>query len=156
MQQQCINTNANNDICQVHKDGSPAVPPTTSVVANLQRNWQDTYGGHLGASYWLKPEIELFAGVGYETAASPDATMEPGSMDANNIQMAVGGRFFVLDYFYLGVGYTQIQFLDRTVTDSQLSTANGMTVSIPTYQEDGNGTYTQWVGVVDINVEKQF
>jgi long-chain fatty acid transport protein len=156
MAQQCINTNANNDICKVDKYGNAAVPPTTTVVSNIPRNWKDTYGGHLGASYWLKPEIELFVGGGYETAASPDATMEPGSMDANNLQIALGGRFYVLDYFYLGVGYTQIQFLDRTVTNSQLSTVNGNAVSVPTFQQDGNGTYTQWIGVVDVNLEKQF
>ena len=156
LQAQCINYNSNNDVCQVHSSGMDASPPPGSVVTNIPRNWKDTYGGHLGASYWLKPEIELFAGAGYETAASPDATIEPGSMDANNIQMALGGRFLIANYFYLGAGYTQIQFLNRTVTDSQLSSVNGKTVSLPTYQQDGNGSYTQWVGVVDVNVEKQF
>jgi long-subunit fatty acid transport protein len=130
--------------------------PKFSVVQNIPRNWKDTYGGHLGASYFLNSNVELFAGAGYETAASPDATMEPGSMDANNIQIAVGGRFFLFDYFYLGVGYTQIQFLDRTVTDSQLAEVNGQPYQQPTLGQDGNGSYTQWIGVVDINVEKQF
>jgi long-chain fatty acid transport protein len=155
MAQQCINYNAKSDDCKILATGSDATS-AGSVVTNIPRNWKDTYGGHLGASYWLKPEIELFVGAGYETAASPDATMEPGSMDANNLQIAVGGRFFVLNYFYLGVGYTQIQFLDRTVTDSQLAKVNGTQVQLPTYQQDGNGTYTQWVGVFDVNLEKQF
>lgn len=157
MKQQCIDYIYNNpeDLCQVHQDGTDATPKF-SVVQNIPRNWKDTYGGHLGASYFLNPTVELFAGAGYETAASPDATMEPGSMDANNIQIAVGGRFFLFDYFYLGVGYTQIQFLDRTVTDSQLAEVNGQPLQNPTLGQDGNGTYTQWIGVVDINVEKQF
>jgi hypothetical protein len=46
--------------------------------------------------------------------------------------------------------------MNRTVTDSQLASVKGKTVSLPTYQQDGNGSYTQWVGVVDINLEKQF
>jgi long-chain fatty acid transport protein len=153
---QCINYSSGNDLCIVHQSGTDATPPPGTVVTNIPRNWKDTYGAHLGASYWLDPGIELFAGAGYETAASPDATMEPGSMDANNIQMALGGRFLIANYVYLGVGYTQIQFMNRTVTDSQLASVNGKTVSLPTYQQDGNGTYTQWVGVVDINLEKQF
>jgi long-chain fatty acid transport protein len=157
MQQQCIDyiKDNPNDLCQVHSDGSDATP-NGSVVANIVRNWKDTYGGHLGASYFLNPGVELFVGAGYETAASPDATMEPGSMDANNIQVALGGRFFIANYFYLGVGYTQLQFLDRTVTDSQLAASGGKSVQQPTFQQDGNGTYTQWVGVFDVNVEKQF
>ena len=143
------------DLCQVFANGKDATPKF-SVVTNIPRNWKDTYGGHVGASYWVKPEIELFAGAGYETAASPDATMEPGAMDANNIQMSLGGRFLIANYFYFGLGYTQIQFLNRTVTDSQLAVANGVAVQQPTFQQDGNGTYTQWIGVVDVNVEKQF
>jgi long-chain fatty acid transport protein len=155
---QCIDYTAHNpgDECQVYPDGSDATPPPGSVVTNIPRNWKDTYGGHIGASYWLNPAAEFFAGAGYETAASPDATIEPGSMDANNIQMALGGRFLIANYVYLGLGYTQIQFMNRTVTDSQLASVNGKTVQLPTFQQDGNGTYTQWIGVVDINLEKQF
>jgi hypothetical protein len=108
-------------------------------------------------SYYLSPAAEFFVGGGYETAASPDATMEPGAMDAANIQASIGGRFLVANYAYFGIGYTQIQFLNRTVTDSQLATLpNGMPVQQPTLQQDGNGSYTQWVGVVDVNLEKQF
>jgi long-chain fatty acid transport protein len=158
MQAQCIdlinNTNPG-DLCQIFPDGRDATPKF-SVVTNIPRNWKDTYGGHLGGSYFLNPTVELFAGAGYETAASPDSTMEPGAMDADNIQIALGGRFFVANYFYLGLGYTQLQFLNRTVTDSTLAVNNGKPVQQPTLQQDGNGSYTQWVGVFDINVEKQF
>jgi long-chain fatty acid transport protein len=152
---QCINYSQNGDACLVHSDGTDATP-ASSVVTNIPRNWKDTYGAHLGGSYWLKPEIELFAGVGYETGASPDTTMEPGSMDANNVDIALGGRFMVERRLYLAISYTQLQFQDRNVTSSQLSAVNGKTLSLPTYQQDGNGQYTQWVGVVDFNLETQF
>ncbi|HTB78874.1 MAG TPA: outer membrane protein transport protein [Polyangiaceae bacterium] len=155
LQSQCINYTNPGDLCQVYPNGMDA-SGSGSVLTNIPRNWKDTYGGHLGLSYWVNPAVEVFAGAGYETAASPDATIEPGSMDANNIQMALGGRFLIANYVYMGLGYTQIQFLNRTVTDSQLAVANGQAVSLPTFQQDGNGTYTQWVGVVDVNLEKQF
>jgi long-chain fatty acid transport protein len=155
LQSQCINYTNPGDLCQVHQSGMDATG-SGSVLTNIPRNWKDTYGGHLGASYWVNPAVEVFAGAGYETAASPDATIEPGSMDANNIQMSLGGRFLIANYVYMALGYTQIQFLNRTVTDSQLAVANGQAVSQPTLQQDGNGTYTQWVGVVDVNLEKQF
>ncbi len=151
-----INAHNPNDLCQVHADGTDATPKF-SVVTNIPRNWKDTYGGHVGVSYYLSPAAEFFVGGGYETAASPDATMEPGAMDAANIQASLGGRFLVANYAYFGIGYTQIQFLNRTVTDSQLAVLpNGMPVQQPTLQQDGNGSYTQWVGVVDVNLEKQF
>jgi long-chain fatty acid transport protein len=155
LQSQCINYPNPGDLCQVYPSGGDATG-SGSVLTNIPRNWKDSYGGHVGVSYWLNPGVELFVGAGYETAASPDSTIEPGSMDANNIQMALGGRFLIANYAYLGLGYTQIQFLNRTVSDSQLAVANGQPVSQPTLQQDGNGTYTQWVGVVDVNLEKQF
>ncbi len=154
---QCINLQSGgNNACQVHRDGTDATPKS-SVVTNIPRNWKDTYGAHLGASYWFSPAAELFAGVAYETAASPDSTIEPGSMDGNNVLMALGGRFLVANYFYMALSYNQIQFMNRNVTDSQLSLQpNGKSLSLPTFQQDGNGQYTQWIGVVDINLEKQF
>jgi long-chain fatty acid transport protein len=155
MKAQCINLQSGGPLCQVYPDGTDATP-STSVVANIPRNWNDTYGGHLGVSYWVNPSVEIFAGLGYETAASPNSTIEPGSADANNIDSALGGRFLIANGLHLAVSYNQLQFMNRTVTDSQLSVVNGKTLSQPTYGEDGNGTYTQWIGVVDVNLEMQF
>jgi long-chain fatty acid transport protein len=156
MQAQCINLQSGGDSCLVYPDGTDATPKK-SVIANIPRNWQNTYGARVGGSYWVKPEVELFGGVGYETGAEPDATLEPGGMDADNVAVALGGRFLIANYFYLAASYTHLQFFTRDVTDSQLSTsANGNKVQLPTYQQDGNGQYTQWVGILDVNVEKQF
>jgi long-subunit fatty acid transport protein len=153
MQSQCINTQVSNT-CLVHQNGSAV---GGGVVANLVRNWKDTFSAHLGTSVFVSPDVEVFGGAGYETGAEPDATIEPGAMDGDNISASLGGRFLIANYFYLAASYTQLQFLDRTVTGSQLATMpNGNSVSQPTYQQDGNGQYTQWVGVFDINVEKQF
>jgi len=153
MTSQCINTQASNS-CLVHADGSGV---GGGVVANLVRNWKDTFSAHLGTSVFVSPDVEIFGGAGYETGAEPDATVEPGTMDGNNISASLGGRFNIANYFFLAASYTQLQFLDRTVTNSQLATLpNGNPVSQPTYQQDGNGQYTQWVGVFDINMEKQF
>jgi len=95
--------------------------------------------------------VELFAGVGYETGAVPDATIEPGAMDANNFLGSLGGRFLIADGLHFAASYTQIQFENRDVTTSQLTT-----YSNPSLSQSGNGQYTQWIGVIDINAEKQF
>jgi long-chain fatty acid transport protein len=152
---QCI-SNQGTGPCLVHPDGSDATPNLT-VVANIPRNWKDTYSGHLGVSYFASSDVEVFGGVGYETGAAPDATMEPGAMDGNNIDGSIGGRFNLFNYCYFALSYTQLQFLNRTVTTSALETgANGKPVLLPTMQQEGNGQYTQWVGFVDLNLEKQF
>jgi long-chain fatty acid transport protein len=149
MQTQCLSKLGTP--CLVTPNGSDATPDQ-SVILNLRRNWKNTYNGHLGASYWVKPEVELFAGAAFETEAEPDATLEPAFMDGDSIQGSVGGRFFLWNTIYLAVSYTQLQFFNRDNTGlSTLADAQQ-----PTQQADAGGKYTQWVGFVDANIEKKF
>ena len=159
MKSQCVNLNKYSHDCGV--DGPPYYGKDAtamgSVQANLVRDWKDTWSGRLGGSYWLNPGIELFAGVGYETGASPDSTIEPATMDGNNLLGAVGGRFKITEVLYASVGFTSLYFPDRNVTTSQLYALSPTTeVRAPTQTQDGNGTYTQWIGVFDGNLEAQF
>jgi long-chain fatty acid transport protein len=140
----------------LHPYGADATPRPQTTMAYVPRNWRDTWGARAGASYWLKPEIELFGGLGYEIGAAPDSTMEPGAMDGDNIGIALGGRFALGHLLFLAASYTHLQFLNRDVTTSELATRGGQPVSIPTLQQDGNGQYTQWIGIFDANMEKQF
>jgi long-chain fatty acid transport protein len=155
---QCINQSQYGPDCSVYPANSnPNTPlgsdmtPKQSVVTNIPRYWKNTYGVRLGASYFASPVVELFAGVGYETGAVPDATIEPGAMDANNFLGSLGGSFLIADGLHFAASYTQIQFENRDVTTSQLTT-----YSNPSLSQSGNGQYTQWIGVIDINAEKQF
>jgi long-chain fatty acid transport protein len=151
MTSQCVNLNQYGHDCNVFATGRDATA-MQSVQANLVRDWKDTYAGRLGASYWVNPAVELFAGVGYETGASPDATIEPATMDGDNLLGSVGGRFKLTDYLYVSASYTQLYFFDRNVTDSTLSTGyQGITQT-----QDGNGQYTQFIGVFDGNIEAKF
>ena len=158
MTNQCINQSSYGPACEVYGPGGGSkyplgadATPKSSVVTNIPRDWKNTYGARLGASVWVKPEIEIFAGVGYETGATPDATVEPGAMDANNLLGSLGGRFLIAKQFYFAASYTQIQFQNRNVTTSQLAN-----YSQPSTTQSGNGQYTQWIGVIDINAEKTF
>jgi long-chain fatty acid transport protein len=137
--------------CIVYKDGSDATG-AGAVLANFRRAWKDTYGGRIGVSYWTSPDVELFAGGGYETGATPNSTLAPDIADANNYQGTLGGRFFVAHYLYLAASYTHIQYENRDNTgQSTYATYKG-----PTQQGDAGGVYTQWVGIFDLNLEKQF
>ena len=61
--------------CAVFASGADATPDA-ATVQNLRRLWHDTYAVRAGASTWLRPGLELFAGLGFETAATPDATLD--------------------------------------------------------------------------------
>jgi long-chain fatty acid transport protein len=137
--------------CAVDPDGAQ-VSPDGSVLQNLRRKWNDTLAVRAGASHWLASGTELFAGIGLESAAAPDSTLDPGLADATNFAGALGGRFALTPTLFLAASYTHIQYLHRDNTNaSQL--ANAMP---PTRRPDGGGLYTQWIGLLNLNVEKQF
>jgi len=128
------------------------------VQSYIRHNWSDTWGVRVGASYWVKPEIELFLGGGYEIAAVPDSTMAPDLFDANNILAAIGGRLALTSTLFVTASYTQIQYFNRDNTNkSTLNTLpNGVQLQVPTAEMDGGGKYTQWAGVFSGNVEAMF
>ena len=138
--------------CGVKKDGSPA--DDTGTVVNLYRAWRDTIGVRLGASKWLSPKTELFAGLGVETSAVPDNTLDPALPDATTIAISGGGRFELWNKLWLGASYTHIQYLNRDNTGKSI--LDDPKVHPTTRRVDGGGKYTQWVGVLNVNLEKQF
>lgn len=136
--------------CAVYPDGSDA--SGGGVLANYRRNWNDTFGIRAGVSVWVRPEVEVFTGTGFETGATPDATLEPGLADADNVEFAGGARVLVAGWIYVAASYTQLLFLNRDNTgQSTLADAQ-----VPTQQQDGGGYYTQWVGFFDLNLEKSW
>jgi long-chain fatty acid transport protein len=149
MQSQCVGFQ--DQPCLVDSTGADATPQGTTIQ-NLRRRWKDTYGVRAGASTWVRPAVELFAGAGFETAAVPDETMDPGLADADNLSAALGARLQVTRTLFVAASYTHIQYLDRDNTGrSQLADAVA-----PTKLPDGGGKYTQWVGLFNVNVQKQF
>ena len=122
------------------------------VLLNIRRNWRDTFGLRFGASYWLQESLEGFAGVGLETAAVPDATLEPEIPDSETVAGAIGARVALPGKWFLGGSFTYLYFIDRNnIGKSQLPQA-----ALPTRGPDGGGIYTQWVSILNANVEKEF
>jgi long-chain fatty acid transport protein len=122
------------------------------VPLNLLRGWNNTIGVRAGASHWPRSHIELFAGAGFETAATPDETLDPELPDAANVAGALGARWQLISGFFVSGSYTHIQYLVRDNTgESILPLAD-----VPTRRPDAGGRYTQWIGVVNANVEVAF
>jgi long-chain fatty acid transport protein len=150
MRSQCIGLS---DMpCTVTADGDAAAD--SGVVSNLRREWRDTVGVRAGVSYWTSTQLELFGGVGFETAAVPDSTLDPVLADANNIAVALGARVQLAQTWQLAASYTQLQFLARDNTGR--STLANPDIAPITRQPDGGGQYSQWVGALDLNVTKSF
>jgi long-chain fatty acid transport protein len=149
MQTQCVGIRDHQ--CLVDPTGADATMDG-SVLQNLRRKWNDSVGLRVSGSHWLASGTELFGGVGVETAAVPDATLDPGLADANNIAASAGARFRLGQTLFIAASYTHIQYMDRDNTGaSELANAQ-----LPTRRPDGGGRYTQWIGLFNLNVEKQF
>jgi long-chain fatty acid transport protein len=138
--------------CAVSATGADASGTNGAVLQNLRRYWKDTIAIRGGVSYWLKPTVEIFAGLGFETAAVPDETLDPGLPDADTIAPALGARVEIVPRIYLAGSYTHIQYLTRDIT----GTSDLTNAEIPTKRADGSGRYTGWIGTVNANVEMQF
>jgi long-chain fatty acid transport protein len=149
LQSQCVSLR--DEPCLVDTTGADATPKGTTIQ-NLRRRWNDTYGVRAGASGWVTPAVELFGGVGFETAATPDSTLEPGLPDAANLAGALGARVRAMPTFFVAASATFIQYLDRDTTGKNIL-AQAMT---PTRLGDAGGKYTAWIGLLNVNLQKQF
>ena len=137
--------------CAVFSNGADATP-NLSTVQNLCRLWHDTYAARVGVSVWARPDLELFGGVGYETAAVPDATLDPTLPDAASVRTAIGARMQITARLAINGGLTALWYAERDNTGrSALGDAQP-----PTRRADAGGRYTLWLGLVNLGIEQRF
>jgi long-chain fatty acid transport protein len=148
MQTQCATRENTN--CAIEPSGANGTG--SMALQNLRRYWRDTFAVRVGASVWVVPAFELFAGAGLETAAMPDETLDPALGDSETFSGALGARLALGQSLYLATSYTHIHYFPRDNTGrSRLADAEA-----PTWRPDGGGKYTQWIGLVNMNLELQF
>ncbi len=136
--------------CEIRSDGSAADPAT--VVQNIVRRWRDTFGVRAGVSYWPQPAIELLGGVGYDSNAVPDDTLDPSATDFHDVSFAVGGRFQVAKQLHLGASYTHLFYVSRDTAGKSITAGLSGNSRAP----DSGGLYTQTIGVLNLNVDVGF
>lgn len=149
MQTQCVSLETTE--CMIDSTGGNA-SPQSGAIQNLRRYWKDTVGGRAGASLWFGSSLEIFGGAGFETAATPDETLDPALADSETISAALGGRFRVGSGLRLAASYTHIHYLSRDNTGKSLLAG----AAPPTRRADGGGRYTQRIGLVNLNLELEF
>lgn len=148
MNTQCVAVQGSR--CLVDSTGADA-SEDNGVLLNLRRKWQDTVAIRAGASHWLSKKLELFVGAGYETAAVPDATLDPELFDAPTVSGALGARIELPSRWFVGASFTQLQYLNRDNTGkSQLTNA-----VLPTRRADGGGRYRGFISILNLNIEKE-
>ena len=120
------------------------------VLQNVPRDFKDSVGVRLGASIWTSPRFEFFSGVGFDSSAVPDKTMEPGLPDWAGASFALGGRVAIGAHLHAALSYTHFVFLPRDVQGHLSSYAP------PSQSPDASGHYAQQVGVGNANLDVAF
>ncbi|HEX2674666.1 MAG TPA: outer membrane protein transport protein, partial [Polyangiaceae bacterium] len=120
------------------------------VLQNIPRDYRDSVGVRLGLSAWTSPSFEFFSGLGFESSAVPESTMDPGLPDWAGASFALGGRVALGKRVHAALSYTHFVFVPREV-HSQLAQ-----YSPPSRAPDASGHYTQQVGVANANLDVAF
>ncbi|MBI4706287.1 MAG: outer membrane protein transport protein [Deltaproteobacteria bacterium] len=158
--------------CEVKADGS-AVPDAeveggkNGVIVNLPRDWNDTFGVRAGMSYWVRKNIELMTGAGYDSSAIPDSTLEPALLDFNKVSVALGGRFALTDWLQAALTYTSFYYLPRNTAGEPGQTGDldacedqeracQAVYKAPSRGPDAGGSYSQYIGVINVNLQGSF
>lgn len=144
------------DICRLDDNG---IAETDAAIAqNLVRNWNLGYGVKLSGSYYLNDRIELGAGVGFDSNAIPDATLDPALMDMNKIAIDLGGNFQVAKFLAIMVQFTEVIYLSRDTTGAAgsfdtMGAADGTRQNV---QPSSTGRYSQNIFITNLGLNFMF
>lgn len=142
-------------------------PPGKIII--VPRDWHDGFEVRIGGSYWVSPDVELAAGMGYDSNAVPDKTLEPALHDADKLTFTLAARIKLLEQLSLTANYTQVVYFDRTIAPRgrvpvDPNNPGGATVSnlaATGYREalrtpDAAGAYHVALGLLEIGLTAQF
>lgn len=122
----------------------------SQVLQNVPREFRDSAGVRLGVSIWPHSSFEFFSGLGFDSSAAPERTMEPGLPDFAGFSFALGGRVALGSRVHAALSYTHFVFIPRDVQSGLAS------YSSPSKSPDASGHYTQFVGAANANVDVSF
>lgn len=148
LQNQCIFSEGGS--CTIEEDGS-ASADSSGVIQNIPRRWRDGFNVRAGASHWFVPSVEGYLGVGYDTNAIPDRTLDPSLYDMNKITASAGARVKINDWWAVSGTFTQVFYFTR---DIEIGDSQGFLA--PSAQPNAAGTYSQAVSVIDVSTEFRF
>jgi long-chain fatty acid transport protein len=98
--------------------------PDRSEVA-LPRRFRNTIGGDVMARWQVTPALGLWLPLGYRSSATPDATIDVGSLDGDRIVVGFGGALELTRRYALLADAQLQSILPRRVVGSENDLGNG-------------------------------
>lgn len=139
------------EVCKTDANG--VVEESNALVQNLIRDWKLGYGVKVSGSYYLNDRIEIGAGIGFDSNAIPDYTLDPALMDMNKIAFDLGGNFQVVDWLAIMVQFTEVMYLTRD-TNGNPGLSEGF--STKNSQPSSGARYTQNIFISNVGLHFSF
>jgi long-chain fatty acid transport protein len=127
---------------------------TTPATQHLVRKWVDSFGLRLGASYWAIPELEIYLGLGFDSNAIPDETLDPAITDADKVSVAAGTRWQIVENLGMAFTFTQLIYFERDTAGRAIN--NQFPTGINTRQPGNGGVYNQMISVFNLYADISF
>ena len=125
---------------------------TKGVIQHLPRYWKDAGGVRAGASYWFIPQVEAYAGLGFDSSAVRPATLDAALMDMNKMSFSLGARWQVIRQFALALTVTDIAYFKVDTRGKNVLNK----FQAPTRQPGADGTYKQNILLGNLYVDVSF
>jgi long-chain fatty acid transport protein len=120
----------------------PKLGIPAEVTVSLPRRWNDTVWAEAHGSVRLTDRLLVSSTLGYQSPASPDATVDTASLDGHRLLAGLGGIYDITETVSL-YGDARLQgILPRTVSTSE--------------HDLGNGTYRLFIGSVIGHLRMRF
>jgi long-chain fatty acid transport protein len=134
--------------CDLNPNGGT---PSSDVILNIPRKWNDAFGGRIGPAYFVNDSVELFGSFGITTPAVPKSTIDASTIDSLRFYLTVGAKFELSKHVGLGVSYNHIAF-------TQVDTNKGeqFQFEAPSKSPSGSGKYNSQIGFINANVTYTF
>jgi long-chain fatty acid transport protein len=132
--------------------GADGGAETLGTTQHLPRFWKDAGGVRAGASYWFIPQLETYAGVGFDSSAVRPQTLDAALMDMNKMSFSLGARWQIVKQFALSLTVTDIAYFKVDTKGKNVLNK----FQAPTRQADANGIYKQNILVGNLYVDVHF
>ena len=137
--------------CRLNDDGTIPAGDNTGVINNVPRHWEDAVSLRASASYWLNPQLELQAGLGFDGNAVPDSTQEASLPDWNDVTATIGAVVGLMGgKLQVSGSFLAVISIPRTVDFVPYP------YNPPSRIPSGAGEYKAFTGVLQIGVGYKF
>ena len=123
-----------------------------NVIQNIPRYWKDGGGARIGVSYWFLEPLETYFGLGYDSSAVPDQTLDASLLDLEKVTVSLGAKWQATKWFALAATSTQVIYFSKdTNGQSIFNEVNGASK-----QPSADGRYSQFITVGNLYTEFMF